>query len=313
MSLYVALDQEHSEAIVRRFEQQTGLSVKTRFDTEASKTVGLVSAIVEEAARPRCDVFWNNELGHTVRLGQNGLLQPYASPSAAAIPTQWKDPQGLWTGFAARARVLIVNMDLLPDERDWPKGTMDLVDPKWKGRCGVARPLTGTTLTHFTALSLLLGEERFGKFVDGLFANEVALLQSNGATMRQVAEGKLAWAFTDTDDYHVAATKGHRVGVVFPDQEEGGLGTMLIPNSVAMVKNGPNPEAARRLIDFLLAESTEALLAAAKSAQIPLRESVKGPAHASILGVGKFRAMAWDIVGTAANLDKMSAAFATRF
>ena len=98
VSLYVALDQEHSEAIVRRFEQQTGLSVKTRFDTEASKTVGLVSAIVEEAARPRCDVFWNNELAQTVRLAQNGLLQAYVSPSAAAIPSQWKDPQGLWAG-----------------------------------------------------------------------------------------------------------------------------------------------------------------------------------------------------------------------
>lgn len=313
VSLYVALDQEHSEALVRRFEEQTGLPVKTRFDTEGSKTVGLVSAILEEAARPRCDVFWNNELAHTVRLAQKGLLQPYASPSAASIPAQWKDPTGLWAGFAARARVLIVNTDLLPDRKDWPTRTLDLIDPKWKGRCGVARPLTGTTLTHFTALSLLLGETRFAELIDGLFANEVVFLQSNGATMRQVAEGKLAWAFTDTDDYHVAVTKGHHVAAVFPDQEEGGLGTMLIPNSVGIVKDCPHPDEARKLVDFILSEQTEALLAAAKSAQIPLRAEVKGPSDASILGVGKFHAMAWDVAGTASNLETMSAAFARRF
>ncbi|MFM1872842.1 MAG: hypothetical protein RL398_2264 [Planctomycetota bacterium] len=313
VSLYVALDQEHSEAMVKRFEQETGLSVKARFDTEASKTVGLVSAIVEEASRPRADVFWNNELAHTVRLAQKGLLAAYAAPNGASIPTQWKDGGGLWHGFAARARVLIVNKNLLPDAKDWPKSTFDLVDPKWRGKCGVARPLTGTTLTHFAALQLLLGDERFGKFIDGIFANDVQLLQSNGATMRAVSEGKLAWAFTDTDDYHVALTKGLPVGVVFPDQDEGGLGTMLIPNSVGLVKNGPNPENGKKLVDWILAEQTEALLAAAKSAQIPLRAGVKGPADASILGVDRFRAMAWDVSGTAANLEKAAAGFAKRF
>ena len=162
-------------------------------------------------------------------------------------------------------------------------------------------------------MQLLLGDERFGKFVDGIFANDVQLLQSNGATMRAVSEGKLAWAFTDTDDFHVALTKGLPVGVVFPDQDEGGLGTMLIPNSVGLVKNGPNPEHGKKLVDWILAEQTEALLAAAKSAQIPLRAGVKGPAEASILGVDKFRAMAWDVAGTASNLEKAAAAFAKRF
>jgi len=313
VSLYVALDQEHSQALVRRFEQQSGLAVKTRFDTEASKTVGLVSAIVEEAGRPRCDVFWNNELAHTVRLAQKGLLAPYDSPSAAKIPAQWRDAKGMWVGFAARARVLIVNKDLLPDPKDWPTSMFDLVDPKWQGRCGLARPLTGTTLTHLTAVSLLLGEERFGKFVDGIFSNEVVLLQSNGATMKQVAEGKLAWAFTDTDDYHVAKTKGHPVACVFPDQGEGQIGTMLIPNSVALIKGGPDPVGAKKLIDKILDAETEALLAAAAGAQIPLRPGVRGPLDVSIPPIGKFRALAWDVAWTGENLARCSQDFGKRF
>ena len=311
--LYVALDQEHSEQIVDDFARRTGLKVKPRFDTENQKTVGLVSAIVEEASRPRCDVFWNNELAHTVALGQKGLLASYASPAAADVPAQWKDAQNRWTGFAARARVFIINTDLLPDREQWPRRTTDLVDPKWRGRCAVAQPLTGTTLTHFAALRHVLGEARYEAFVDGLFANEVAFLTSNGATMRQVAEGKFAFAYTDTDDYHVAKTKGMPVACVLPDQGEGEIGTMLIPNSIAILEGAPHPEAARRLVDFVLSREVEALLAAAKSAQIPLREGVAGPKDPDILAIGAFRAMRWDAERTAQDLAATSAAFGARY
>ena len=68
--------------------------------------------IIAEADRPRCDVFWNNEIAHTVSLAGDGLLASYASPSAEGIPAEFRDPQDRWTGFAARARVFIVNTEL---------------------------------------------------------------------------------------------------------------------------------------------------------------------------------------------------------
>jgi iron(III) transport system substrate-binding protein len=313
VTLYVALDQEHSERLIRAFEGETGLRVNARFDTEASKTVGLVTAIIEERQRPRCDVFWNNELAHTVRLAQRGLLAPYASPAAAGIPARWKDAQGLWTGFAARARVLIVNTELIPNRDEWPRSIWDLGKPEWRGKCAIARPLTGTTLTHFAALHTVLPEERYRELVDGLFANDVKFLQSNGATMRETAAGKVHFALTDTDDYHVALTKGHPVACVFPDQDAEGLGTMLIPNSVAIVAGAPHPEAARKLVDWIVSERTEALLAAAKSAQIPVRPGVAGPEDPSILRIDAFKAMDWDPAATAAQLESTAAAFAERF
>lgn len=313
VSLYVALDQQHSEALVQRFEEQTGLNVKARFDTEASKTVGLVSAIIEEAGRPRCDVFWNNEIAHTVRLAQKGLLAPYRSGSAEGLPAAYHDADGLYTGFAARARILIVNTELLPTPAERPGSMWDLLDPKWKGRCGVARPLTGTTLTHFTALRGVLGKDEFERFLDGLVENDVQFLQSNGATMRAVRDGDLAFAFTDTDDFHVALTKNYPVACVFPDQGEGQIGTMLIPNSVAMIANAPHAEAARKLIDFILSQEVEALLAASRSAQIPLRPGVPGPPEPQILRIGEFRPMAWNPEETAARLEESSQLFQERF
>jgi iron(III) transport system substrate-binding protein len=88
---------------------------------------------------------------------------------------------------------------------------------------------------------------------------------------------------------------------------------MLIPNSVAIVAGGPNAENARRLVDWILAESTEAMLAAARSAQIPLRPSVPGPTEASILKIGAFRGMSWDPAKTAEALADSTTRFARRF
>jgi iron(III) transport system substrate-binding protein len=299
--------------LLDRYAKELQLELTQRHDTEAAKTVGLVSALLEEQKNPRATVFWCNELAQVVRLAQLGVLAPYDSPAARDVPAQWRDPQHRWTGFAARARVLIVNTEQLPDPKTWPTSYRDLVDPKWKGRCAVARPLTGTTLTHFTALRGVLGEAKFGAFLDGLFANDVKFLQSNGATMRAVRDGQLAFAFTDTDDYHVAKQKGHPVACVFPDQEAGGIGTMLIPNAVGLVQGGPNQAGGKRLIDRIVARETEALLAAADGAQIPLRDGVPPPKDPTVLPIGKFAAMAWDPRWTADNLARCSGEFGRRF
>lgn len=312
--VYVALDEQFSRPLLTRFAQELAVDLEQRHDTEGNKTVGFVSLIREEVKAPRCTVFWNNELAHTVRLAQLGLLEPYDSPAARDLPTIWRDPEHRWNGFAARARILIVNTNLLPDPTDWPRSYLDLLDPKWKGKCAIAAPLTGTTMTHFTALWQLLGEDGgFDKFLDGLFANEVRLLGSNGATMRAVRDGELPWAFTDTDDYHVAKTKGHPVACVFPDQQEGGIGTMLIPNSVALIKGGPDLETGKKLIDKILSRETEALLAAADGAQIPLREGVAGPKDPAVKAYGTFRQMQWNVAWTATNLARFDQQFGKRF
>ena len=57
--------------------------------------------------------------------------------------------------FGARARVFLVNTELLPNREDYPSSLEDLLDPKYKAMGLVtcmARPLTGTTYTHAVAL-----------------------------------------------------------------------------------------------------------------------------------------------------------------
>jgi iron(III) transport system substrate-binding protein len=309
--LYCALDQVFSEELVRDFERQSGLKVRAEFDVEAAKTVGLVKRLREEAARPRCDVFWNNEIAHTVSLAEDGLLAPYDSPSAADIPAAYRDPQHRWTAFAARARVFIINTTLADPKEI--HGFDDLLDPRWKGKVCMARPLTGTTLTHLTALYVSWGEEKTRAWVERALGPEspLSFQQSNGQVMRLVREGQMAWGLTDTDDYNVAREMGFPVAAVYPDQGEGKPGTLVIPNTVAILANAPHPENARKLVDFILSRQVEARLAASESAQIPVRADVERPAH--VRSAAELTVLAVDWVEVGRQIEARAAELGEKF
>src|SRR5262245_23354993 len=114
--VYTAHDSEFSKPIFDAFTEKTGVKIAAKFDTESTKTVGLTEAILAERNRPRCDVFWNNELLNTVRLEREGLLELYRAPAAADFPDWAKASDGAWHGFAARARILIVNSNVVPED-----------------------------------------------------------------------------------------------------------------------------------------------------------------------------------------------------
>lgn len=294
--VYCALDRLYAEPILEAFSAKTGLTVKPKWDAEATKTTGLVEALRAERARPRCDVFWNNEVGQTIGLAREGLLEPYESPAAAGLPADARDPAGRWTGFAARARVLLVNTDLVP-EADTPTSYRDLLLPRWRGRAGVAGPLFGTTATHVAALFAALGPDEAKAWLRGLRSNEVMVCAGNATVKDKVASGELAIGLTDSDDANLALLAGKPVRVVFPDQAEGDLGTLLIPNAVAVVRGAPHPTEARALVDHLLSAEVEAALAGSRSAQVPLRAGTPRPGW--IPAVLRTFPVTWDQVADA--------------
>ena len=157
--VYSALDREFSEPILNAYHQSSGVRLLSKFDVESTKTVGLTNSIIAEARRPRCDLFWNNEILNTLRLKEKGLLAPFHPSREADIPSTFKDKDGMWYGFAARARIILVNTKLI-DEASRPKGIKDLLDPKWKGKIGIAKPLFGTTATHAACLFAAWGDQK---------------------------------------------------------------------------------------------------------------------------------------------------------
>ena len=224
--VYTALDRQFSEPILEQFTKATGIQVRAKYDTESTKTVGLVNTIIAEAARPRCDVFWNNEILNTLRLKSEGLLQPCQPPRAANFPAQYRDPQAYWYGLAARARVLLVNTELVPAEKT-PTSIRDLAAPEWRGRVGIAKPLFGTTASHVACLFASLGEEQAIALLDSLKHNEIQVVGGNKSCAEMVGAGRLAFGLTDTDDAIIEVEAGRPVRIVFPRRRLGRHGNTV--------------------------------------------------------------------------------------
>src|SRR5882762_2841809 len=110
--VYVSEDQVFSEPILKDFERETGITVKPVFDTEETKSAGVMNRLIAEKANPQADVYWANEPIRAELLRQQGVSAPYRSPSAEGTPEQFRNPEGHWTGFSARVRMLIVDQRL---------------------------------------------------------------------------------------------------------------------------------------------------------------------------------------------------------
>jgi iron(III) transport system substrate-binding protein len=266
--VYTALDEEFSRPIFSGFERRNNVTVRPKFDTEATKTVGLAVALIAERDRPRCDLFWNNEVLHTIRLEQAGLLSPHTSQHITDYPAAMRGKENSWIGFAARGRVLIINNNLLSEARR-PESIEELTDPQWRDQCGVAKPLFGTSATHAACLFAAWGEERAKEFYVGVKKN-CRIMSGNKGVAQAVAQGRLMFGLTDTDDAMIELESGRPVTIVYPDQGEGQVGTLFIPNTLALINGSPNPEAGAALADYLLSPEVEGRLVDGPSAQIPL-------------------------------------------
>jgi iron(III) transport system substrate-binding protein len=308
--VYASLDREFSEPILKAYEKASGARVRSKFDVEATKTVGLTNLIIAEAARPRCDLFWNNEILNTLRLKEKGLLAPFEPSRAGDIPRTFKDKDGMWYGFAARARILIVNTKLVA-ESDRPKGIKDLLDPKWKGKIGIAKPLFGTTATHAACLFAAWGDERAKGYYRDLKANGVQVFSGNKQVATAVGSGQIAFGMTDTDDAMGEIDAGSPVAIVYPDRNRGDLGTLFIPNTLAIMKGSANQKAAQALADHLLSPAIESTLARGPSAQIPLLKSTE--VEARVETPKTVHAMEADFEAAAKLWEKVAAFLASEF
>lgn len=304
--VYTSVDDVFARPICERFQKETGIRVQLVPDTEETKSTGLVNRLIAEKGRPQADVFWSGDPVRAAILKSKGVSAPYRSTAGAKLPAQFSDPEGHWTGFSARARVLLYNTNLVPAGQV-PKSVMDLLDARFKAKVCIANPLFGTMSMHAAALFESLGDAAAKRFFTGLIANGAKILSSNGEVRRRVANGEYAVGLTDTDDYHVARQEGKPVGMVFPDQE--GMGVVLIPNCVLLVANGPNAANGRRFIDYLLQAETEAALARSQAAQIPLRSDVPLPEGFPFPAIDELKAMPVDYARLARRLEELSQGF----
>lgn len=264
--VYTSVDDLYAKEIFAVFTRETGLRVLPVFDTEESKTLGLVHRILAEKSHPQADVFWSGDCARSALLKKEGVLEPYRAESGSAIGPEWRDADGAWTGFGARARVIVYHT---PSVKDPPRTLDELAAPRWKGKVALANPLFGTTAAHVGALAQSRGEDAVLRLFAALRANEARFVGGNSHVRDLVARGDCAVGLTDTDDVWIGKKRGDPIEMIYPDQ--GGEGTLVIPNSVALLKGAPRAGNGRRFIDWLLRPETEQLLERGPSRQMPVR------------------------------------------
>ncbi|MHB9010342.1 MAG: type 2 periplasmic-binding domain-containing protein, partial [Limisphaerales bacterium] len=128
VTVYCAQDQVYAEPLLAEFSRETGIRVRTVFDSEAVKTVGLANRLLAEGNHPQCDVFWGNEELRTRQLEVRGV---------------WRETNG-WAAVGFRSRRIMVNTNLLPLATA-PRSLIELTNAVWRGKVALAYPLFGTT------------------------------------------------------------------------------------------------------------------------------------------------------------------------
>ena len=301
VTIYVSTDRVFSEPVLREYERRTGVKVNDVYDTEETKTTGLANRLLAEANRPRADVFWANEPVRTIVLKERGILAPYRSPQADGIPRTFRDPEGHWTAFSARLRVIAYNTRLVR-EQEAPRGIEDLASPKWRRQVAIADPRFGSTSFHVAALYASWGDQKADDFFRHLKANQVRIVPANSVVLDLVARGEVKVGLTDTDDVNVALEAGRPVAMVLPDRK--GMGVPVFPNMVSLIAGAPNTDEGKKLIDYLLSADVERMLAQSAAVQIPLRPGVEPPKR--IPALETFKPMTLDYAKAAERVEDVA-------
>lgn len=279
--VYCSADAPVAQPVFDAFEKESGIRVRAVFDTEATKTTGLVNRLLGEAKRAGrsgggggvADVWWSSEPFGTIRLARAGVLERYESASAARPwPGARGAGEGAWYGFSRRVRVIVYNTKHV-QAGEQPPDWMGLAEAKWKGRVGMARPQFGTTRGHMAAVHAVDNGATLRRWLGALAANDLRLYDGNAGVARAVGSGELYVGLTDSDDAIIGVRQGWPIGIWLIGADGGPaavadegsvrrirVGAMEIPNTTAIVKGGSNPAEARALVDYLLSARAGELL-----------------------------------------------------
>lgn len=271
--VYTSVDQVYSEKIFELFEEETGIKVKPVYDIEASKSIGLAKRIISEKDNPQADVFWNGEILQTLDLKANGVLTKADITAAKDLPASFCDSEGYWYGFGGRARVLIYNKTMITKEQ-CPKTLKELPTSSFIQNAGIAYPVFGTTSTQAAALYIAWGDTEAKEFFSSLKDSGISVLEGNSVVKDFVSQKKLYMGLTDTDDAFEAMETNKNLDIILLDQGINDIGTLVIPNTVAVINGAPHPEQADAFMEFILSEAAEQAMVNDGWIHIPVHSGV---------------------------------------
>ena len=276
--VYSARKEELMKPVVEAFQQQSGIQV-----TLKSGSPGELALLIEqERSNPQGDVFFTTDAAGIESLRQKGLLEPYQSPNADKVPAEFKAADGGWTGVIGRSRNIMYNTNLVKPE-EAPQSIFELTDPKWQDKVAMASIREGGVRLWLAWLVQEKGEEFTVQYIKDLQANGLKVLANHTEVQNAVGRGEFALGLVNHYYYVFEQKAGSPVGLIYPDQGAGDIGTLVTPLAVGIVEGARNGDAARKFVDFVLSADGQEPLTTQEN-EFPLVPGV-GLGAASVPGV----------------------------
>jgi iron(III) transport system substrate-binding protein len=206
------------------------------------------------AGRPQSDLF--DGIDTTPPLLTAGLVEPYVPSAADKYPAELKDPAGRWNALVVYFLTPAVNTTLVPAP-DRPKTAQDLLHPRWKGKIAWSTVPASGSGVYVGSVLQTMGEEKGMAFLRALARQDIINVEAtNRAILDQVIYGQYPMALSIFNHHAVlSAQKGAPVEWLKVEPISAPM------HSVGLTKNGPHPNAARLLLDFLTSEDGQRTLA----------------------------------------------------
>jgi iron(III) transport system substrate-binding protein len=237
--------------LLERFNEETGIPIAVRYGDSAD----LALLLDAEGESTDADVFLAQNPGAVAYLGAQERLATLPTDVLDLVDDRFRSSNDRWVGLSGRQRVLVYNSDLV-DEADLPSSVLDLTGEAYRGRVAVAPP-NGSFQDFVSAMRLELGDDETLGWLEGLVANDVRTYPNNNAIVDAVARGEVEMGLVNhyynlrfLEEDPQLPSVNHRFA-------EGDIGGLVLASSVSMVAGSDQPEAAQRLIEFLLSEQAQ--------------------------------------------------------
>jgi iron(III) transport system substrate-binding protein len=256
--------EEWCAAMTAGFSKATGL----RADFVRLSSGEALARIEAGRDDPEFDVWHGGPADGYVAAGAKGLLEPYVSANAAAIPARYKDPAGAWTGVYAGALGFCSNTRVLAQKKlRPPESWQDLLDPALSRNVAIAHPSTSGTAyaALWTQVQLDGGPDAAFGYLARLHSNVLQYTKSGAAPGQMAARGEVAVGVLFSHDCVALQREGLKdLTVTFPRE-----GTGYEVGGVALIKGAANPRTARRYVDWALTAESQQIGPTVRAFQRP--------------------------------------------
>lgn len=244
---YTSTPITQAQQIAKLFEASTGIKVEL-FRSGGS---AVLNRFMQEtgAGRFAVDVMTTSDPAAAAALTKKGMFVPFKPENFEKIPDAAKDPAGNYIAQRLNIMTIYLRTDLVP-AADVPKTWDDLMQPKYKGKLVMTDP-------SFTALQLtVVGEHSRTNgwgFYEKLKANDIMIVRGNEQVSSMIKRGE-RWIAVGALDSYAAADRaaGHKITTIFP-----AAGTYVIPSPTAIIKGGPNPNAAKWFAEYMIGDEAQ--------------------------------------------------------